>query len=508
MLDVKSQTALDRDQASTRRTTANRKRILLLNPCKQDGFSVNRIHMGLTLLGDILKDAGHEVMLFDFAFLRDLRSHIRVPEIEEIIDEFGPDVIGISVFTYLYDECESLIERISRHSDLPIILGGPHFSVFPEDFKHDSRISYVVHGEAEKIILKLAEIAKREKQPIHVDCPLPLAQEIPAVNLDIAYGSEHLKVYQIQLSRGCPYRCSFCTIERIAGRRVRSRDIESCLVEIAKAKRSHPQLEAIDITDDCPTFDRIRFKTFLKILAQANIGCELVIDNMRANLIDEEMLQLYVAAGGKNICLGVESGHPEVFRMVNKDEKLDDIVQAARLIRKYRLILGLCFVIGLPGDNLKRHAKSMALAKALKPDYVFWNMCIPWPGTEVHRWYQMHGHVGDLRNFSTLIDPHGRFREPVAYTSDFSLRDRVRAWLMANLETHRYFRDPRDSWTILVLSLKYRTYRSIAIYCSICLVPEVLTRLAGKFKRLLRAPSKLAVHERRESCDLGGQRPI
>jgi anaerobic magnesium-protoporphyrin IX monomethyl ester cyclase len=458
--------------------------------------------MGLSLLGGILKNAGHEVMLMDFAFLRVLKGHIRVPEIEEILDGFRPDIIGISVFTYLYDECKTLIGRISRHSDLPITLGGPHFSVFPEDFQHDSRVSYIVRGEAEKVILNLVETAKRENQPVHVDCPLPMAQEIPAINLDIAYGSEHLKVYQIQLSRGCPYRCSFCTIERIAGRRVRSRDVDACLHEIAKAKRSYPQLEVIDITDDCPTFDKLRFKNFLRILAQANIGCELVIDNMRANLLDEEMLRLYVAAGGKNICLGAESGHPEVFRTVNKGESLDDIVQAARLIRKYRLILGLCFVIGLPGDNLKRHAKSMALAKALKPDYVFWNMCIPWPGTEVHRWYQMHGYVADLRNFSTLIDPHGRFREPVAYATDFSIRDRVRAWLMANLETHRYFRDPRDSWAVLLLSLKYKTYKSFGIYFFTCLIPEVLTRLAGKFKRSVRASSKPVEYERRDSCDL------
>jgi anaerobic magnesium-protoporphyrin IX monomethyl ester cyclase len=470
---------------------ANRKRVLLINPCKQDGFSVNRIHMGLSLLGGILKDAGHEVMLMDFAFLRDLKRRIGVPEIEEILDEFRPDIIGISVFTYLYDECETLVGRISRHSDLPIFLGGPHFSVFPEDFQHDSRISYIVRGEAEKVILNLVETAKRENQPVHVDCPLPMAQEIPAINLDIAYGSEYLKVYQIQLSRGCPYHCSFCTIERIAGRRVRSRNIEACLHEIAKAKRCYPQLETIDITDDCPTFDKIRFKTFLRILAQANIGCELVIDNMRANLIDEEMLQLYVAAGGKNICLGAESGHPEVFRMVNKGESLDDIVQAARLIREYDLILGLCFVIGLPGDTLERHRKSIAFAKALKPDYVFWNMCIPWSGTGVYAWYLQYGHVEDVRNFSTLMDPHCCFRDPVAFSKDFPKNDRVKAWLMANLETHRYFRDPRDSWRIAILSLRHRVWKSFAIYLTRCLIPESAQRLAGKLLRLASAACKL-----------------
>jgi len=450
--------------------------------------------MGLSLLGGILKDAGHEVMLMDFAFLRDLKGHIRVPEIEEILDEFQPDVIGMSVFTYLYDECETLIARIADHSDLPIILGGPHFSVFPQDFARDSRISYIVRGEAEKVILNLVETAKRERHPLYIECPVPTPQEIPAVNLDIAYGSEHLKVYQIQLSRGCPYHCSFCTIEQVAGRQVRPRDIETCLKEISEAKRCYPELETIDITDDCPTFNKVRFKSFLRILANSNIGCELVIDNMRANLLDEEMLQLYVAAGGQNICLGAESGHPEVFRMVNKDERLEDIVHAAKLIREYGLILGLCFVIGLPGDNLKRHSSSMALAKALKPDYVFWNMCIPWPGTEVYAWYQKHGHVGDLRNFSTLIDPRGRFRKPVAYSKDFSKKDRVRAWLMANLETHKYFRQPLDIWRLFILCLRYRTNKSFGTYFLQCFIPEVLHRFADKMTRMTKLSLRLIGH--------------
>lgn len=205
----------------------NGRRILLLNPCKKDGFSANRIHMGLSLLGGILKAGGHEVLLMDFAFLRDLKEHIRVPEIEEILDEFQPDLIGISVFTYLYDECEALIERISSRCTFPIILGGPHFSVFPEDFAHDLRFSYIVRGEAETVILHLVETAKREARPVFIICPKPASNEIPAVNLDVAYGHEFLKIYQIQLSRGCPYHCSFCSIEQVAGRRIQHRKIET-----------------------------------------------------------------------------------------------------------------------------------------------------------------------------------------------------------------------------------------------------------------------------------------
>jgi radical SAM superfamily enzyme YgiQ (UPF0313 family) len=258
-----------------------------------------------------------------------------------------------------------------------------------------------------------------------------------------------------------------------------------CLKQIKEAKERYPQLETLDITDDCPTFDISRFKTFLKMLSSMNTGCELVIDNVRANLLDEEMIQLYIAAGGKNICLGTETGDPEIFKTVNKGESLQNILDAAKLIRQYGLVLGLCFVIGLPGDNLKRHRKSLALAKALKPDYIFWNMCIPWPGTPVHQWYKTHGTIGDLRNFSTLVDPKGDFKTPVCATREFPRKDRIRAWLVANMETHCYFKRVRDVGKLFLLSLRYGLLRSFVTYFGRCFVPLLLARFKSIFERTI-----------------------
>jgi radical SAM superfamily enzyme YgiQ (UPF0313 family) len=201
----------------------------------------------------------------DYAFLRDLKRKIRVPRIEEVIHEFEPDAIGLSVFTYLYDECQTLIERISSCCDIPIILGGPHLAIFPKDFIDDSRISYIVRGEAESIILNLIETAKREQTPVIINCPLPSADEIPAANLDIAYGVQYLQNYQIQLSRGCPFNCNFCNVNLIAGRKVRARDLSLCLDQILEAKRHYPNIQSVSITDDCPTFSKARFKQFLRM---------------------------------------------------------------------------------------------------------------------------------------------------------------------------------------------------------------------------------------------------
>lgn len=413
-----------------------KRRILFVNPAKQDKFTVGRIHMGLTLLGGILTDEGHDVRVMDYAFLRSLEGKLYIPPVEEVIEEFKPDAVGMSVFSYLRNECVDMIERVSRSTDAPIILGGPHFIMFPDDFSSDRRVSYTVRGEAEGVIKDLVATAKREDTTISIDCPLPSPQEIPAVNLDIAYGSEFLSDYQIQLSRGCPFDCTFCNVKMVAGRKVRLRDLSLCIRQIVEAKKRYPNIMTISITDDVPTINKKRFKEFLKILKAADIRCALTVDNVRADLIDDEMIGLYVSAGGQNICLGVESGHPEVFEMTHKGESLEKIAVAARLIRKHGLTLGMCFVIGLPEDTLERHMASLQFAKTHKPDYAFWNMCVPWPGTEVREWYEKNGSVGELSNFSTLIDPQVNYQIPPAFTARFPVEDRIKAWLMSNMATY------------------------------------------------------------------------
>lgn len=439
-----------------------KKRVLFVNPCKNDYFTVCRIHMGQTLLGGILKREGHEVLVMDYAYLRGLKGKTEVPEIENVVEDFRPDVIGITVFSYLYNECLEMIERISRCTDVPVMLGGPHFIMFPDDFASDNRISYVVKGEAEGVIKDLVATAKRGKTPVSIDSTLPSAEEIPPVDLDIAYGSRFLSDYQIQLSRGCPYSCTFCNVKYVAGRKVRFRDIPSCLGQIVEAKKRYPCITTISITDDVPTLNKKRFKEFLKIFGDADLRCELTVDNVRADLVDDEMIGLYVSAGGQNICLGVESGHPEVFELTHKGETLEKIAVAARLIRKHGLTLGMCFVIGLPGDSLERHMASLRFAKTHKPDYAFWNMCVPWPFTKVRQWYEKNGTIGELRNFSTLIDPRGNCQIPSVFTAQFPVEDMVKAWLMANMAT--YWFELGSLGKLAREVVKYKLYRSFLVF--------------------------------------------
>lgn len=467
----------------TQKRGTEQRRVLLLNPGKKAGFGVGRIHMGLSLLARILADNNHDVRIVDFAFLSNTGGAL--PKVQDVIDDFRPDIIGISAFTFLYNEVVEMLETIANSSSAPILLGGPHITTFPDDFANDTRVSYLVCGEAENEILNLVRTATRQALPVKIISQKPTPDQIPAANLDAAIGVDTLDEYQIQLSRGCPYQCSFCTVRNIAGCKPRGRSLDTCIKELIEAKRRFPRIMSFAITDDCPTFDRNRFKTFLRMLSEAKTGCKLTIDNLRARDVDEELMKLFMQAGGQNMCLGVESGNATVFKLVNKGESLEEIIHAAKLVRKNGLALGLCFVIGLPEDTLSRHSDSIALAKNLKPDYIYWNMCVPWPETDIMKWFLAHGSVGDVRNFSTLVDSNISFCLPAAVSADFSRSDRIKAWLMANMETYAFNLTIPNIMRLRVLAKEYGLQVSLSRFLT-GKVPHDIGVLSRKICRVYR----------------------
>lgn len=266
-------------------------------------------------------------------------------------------------------------------TDAPIILGGPHITLFPTDeLPSDNRISYLVRGEADGVIVELVKNAVKQSKPVIIDAPLVKGEDIPRVDLSNVYGVEKLREFQIQLSRGCPFRCSFCSIKNSLGKKFRARDISQCIDELKAMKKEYPQISKVVI-----------------------------------------------------------SGDPEVFERINKGESLAAIERAAGKIRDHGFILGLCFVIGLPGDNLSRHKNSMQFAKKLRPNYVF-GICVFHGGIlKLGTGTIENGRIDDLCDVVFQIDTSARFSPPRREFVGFSKDQMVKAWSMANMETHAYF---------------------------------------------------------------------
>jgi len=452
------------------------KRVLLIHPLRPGYVHSDTPHVGLAILSAILQRAGHKVRVIDYVLYG--ANHPTPSQVVEAARSFSPDVVGLSLFTSAVSRTFDLIDAL-RQLQVPIMVGGPHCSIYADRLRLERRVDYVFKGEAERTVLSVVDEAERQPYPVVIE-PRPFdLDSLPDPDFTTFDHWQSLRTYPLLTSRGCPYRCSFCVVEQVMARNWRARTIERCLSEMQNAVRIFPNLRAFAISDDNPMANPKRFKRFLAKLHEMRLNTLLSIANVRADCVDQEFLTLAKNTNCEAICFGVESADPKVFAGVNKRESLEDITAAARLVKQNGMALGLCFVIGLPEDTFEGTKRSVSFAKNLQPDYVYWNTIHPFPGTAARRWFDEHGcAVLDDTDYSSHFDMTWDCGEPLVETPEFTRWERQKARFYAVIETDQYIPEP------LRLPELVRRAREYA------LVPEViasLTRMHVKYPTLSQA---------------------
>ena len=429
------------------------KRILFFNP-KREKCNLSNPQIGLAMLSAVLKRAGHKIQVVDYQFCHNAIA------VDKSIEQFSPDIIGVSLYTSTMKEADKIIDIVSRF-DFPLLVGGPHATLYSEELIGDNRIDYIVKGEAEEIITKLIEEARPQRKPEVVDSMLPDVSKLPFPDFTSFSGYDIITDYPLMTSRGCPHNCSFCAVHLISSRKWRARSPRDCIDELKEAKRKLPNLIKVGIFDDAPMVDPRHIKEILRLYLEEEINLPVVVLNSRADNLDEEIMGLLKKCGCLSVCLGVEHGHPDVFNNINKGETLEEIIDKARLIKKYGFALYLCFIIGLPGDSLNKTKYSIRLAKELNADQVIWNNCVPYKGTRIRRIFEdSKAELRDLTYHSSYVDGDFVCDEPCVDTPEFSIFERKKAYFMAILETGH----PRLDWDaiprLIIYVARYGLYIS------------------------------------------------
>jgi radical SAM superfamily enzyme YgiQ (UPF0313 family) len=423
-------------------------------------------HYGLVLIGTLLKQAGHTVQVFDQSFLGDNDA-----EFGNRISDFKPDVVGLSLYTTHITRGLDRARNIRAHlPGTPLIAGGPHVSLYAEDLWKTGLFTAALRGEAESAIVELLEQVLEGNQPGIVDGSPTKGDAIPAADFSIASRYDTMRWLPIQLSRGCPFNCSFCEVRNIASRAIRYRAVSVCLDEIQTALTRLPHVHTVRVVDDCPTLDVERFKGFLRDYSRL-IPVRISIDNMRADCLDGELLDLLKQCRVPYVCVAAESGSPEVFKHIDKGESLDQIAHAARLVREKKIPLYMCFVIGLPHATFETEMESLRLARQLKPDLTYWNMFLPHRGSRARAWFEEHGTIYDEADRLSVPSYDLTFSPPTCETPEFTREQRVRAYLTCVLETVSFVFTPRALLRAFMLAHRYHLWAS---------TPVMLLRIPAK----------------------------
>jgi radical SAM superfamily enzyme YgiQ (UPF0313 family) len=408
-------------------------RVLLINPRFQLPIDTRTTpHLGLAYLAAVSERRGDEVRVFDM--------DVEDVKLDDFVREYQPDIVGITSNTPQVKQGWFAARTIKSVLDVVIVQGGPHVSALPEEAASRPEIDIVARGEGEETWLNLCEVvehAKRNNPDFKAADLLDPANPTLAGVLGITYQTSDGKIrhtherpaiadldalpfpayhffkmdrytslqpamdaiekgksYSIMTSRGCPYRCTFCS-QSVMAEKWRARSPEGVIKEWRHLVQDLGAQE-IGILDDSANINRKRLHDLADLLIQEKLNHVpwILINGIRANLADEDLLRHLKQAGLKRLAFGVETGDEDILESIDKRVTHDQIRAAFKNAKKVGLETVGFFIIGLPGDTEETMEKTIQLACELDPLVANFSMMTPYPGTKV--WEQVHRNGGQM----------------------------------------------------------------------------------------------------------------
>jgi len=267
-------------------------------------------------------------------------------------------------------------------------VGGPHTSVgidmIPEYVDH------ILIGEGESSILELIEDTGNQrvvygKQINDMDLlPFPAWEEFIWRPYDWTYPLvDRNPVFTFNTSRGCPFECSFCSVNAIWGRKYRYMSAERIAYDIGYMKKYYG-LGCAYFREDHFTLNKKRTIQFCELLLKKNLNIDWICETRVDDFDDESFVQLMARSGCKAIYVGVESGSPRMLKLFKKGETTEQFIKAFDLARRLGIRTYASFVVGAPTEIDYDLHQTFELIDRISPDSYSMNIYIGLPGSELY----------------------------------------------------------------------------------------------------------------------------
>lgn len=326
-------------------------------------------------------------------------------EMKSEIRKRNPDIVGIQAMTFTLVDV-ILTAKIVKELDksIPLILGGPHVNIYPEETISNSEIDFLVLGEGEYVFPDLINalsqrkdlskirgiVYKRNKEIINT------GKREFITNLDaVPFPAHHLVPYQkyhsvlakrtpittMMTSRGCPFKCIFCTRPQL-GKIFRYRSAENVVDEMEQCARIG--IKEIFLYDDTFTIKKQRVIDICNEILRRNLKIMWDIRS-RVDTVDEKILKKLKLAGCERIHFGVEAGTQGILNILRKGITLQQAEKAFQWSREVGITTLAYFMIGNPTESRKQILETIKFSVKIKPDYVHIALTTLFPATELYR---------------------------------------------------------------------------------------------------------------------------
>ena len=421
-------------------------KVLFVYPNKE-GYPI--IPLGISVLAGILKYHGHRVDIFDVTFMmperidhkaREKTGVVKKVDVEKYwgsgdkidIDEefrkkilsFRPDLIAFSIVENNYGCAKKLFKIAKETVKTPIVVGGIFPTIAPEIFIEDENTDIICMGEGENALVELAKRIQEGRD--FSDVPNLIVKKngkiiknsfarycdwTPLIFQDWEiFDKRHLlkpfmgkmwKTGFFEMSRGCPYNCSYCNnhiyqkIFQCLGKYRREKPIEFLIKEMEYMKEKYG-LELVFFNDEnFLIMSEERFEEFC-MKYRERVALPFFIQTRAETLLDEKKVEKLKETGCITIGIGVESGSEKIRSEILNKRTPDSIyIDAFAICNKYKIRTTAYVMMGLPFETEQDILTTADFCKKLKAESIAISIFAPYRGTKLWKICLENGFIED-----------------------------------------------------------------------------------------------------------------
>ena len=385
-------------------------KVLLIYPNinSQVGFN-----FGIVFISAVLKKHGHDTKLINLN-----EKLAKLPddkEIQRIIEEYKPQLIGFSAVTTQYQYALKIAKFVKSFCNISIVCGGIHATMVPEEVIREDCFDYVCVGEGEEAVLELAANIEKRVDTKHIANiwakdngkvvsnnvrSLPDLAELPRKDYEIFDFQKMIDTeggwVRLMTSRGCPFKCTYCFNHSIVERYkdetgsstkdlnyIRRHAVDEVIDEINYLLENYKNITTFIFDDDIFTSNKTYLKEFCEKYKKA-VKVPFVA-NAHIRAFDDDRARLLKDAGCMIIKFGLESGSERIRREILKRPMTnDDIIRAFESAHKHNLHTSAFVMFGLPYETKEEILETVKLLSIIKPGRFRWSIFYPFPRTEAY----------------------------------------------------------------------------------------------------------------------------
>lgn len=436
--------------------------------------------IGIMSLSSVLKQAGHECVMFD-------QAHPETPN-DFIISEINrcqPDLVGLSFLsTTSYPYAKILARQIrSANAKVRLAFGGVFASLNAPLVKLQCpEVDYICRGDGEQLILDLLQrlddpadvagvtwmkdgkVVQNPSRPMerHLDqWPFPDRESleldfVESMPLDVPAVLSMERFTTMQTSRGCPWPCVFCDIPVFNEGKWRARTPQHVVAEL-KYLEAHGY-GSVYFVDDHFLLQPKRIEAICKGIMEAGLSIQWGIEG-RVDSVAQHLFPAMAKANCRTVMFGIESGSQKILDRLQKEQTLGEVETAVRNAKRSGIeIVHGFFTVGNPDETVEDMRATFDFASKLPLDTFGFNRLCVYRGTPLWQEYVKRGLVSETTDWykyfkCSEIDPTCLPGEVI---------NAVRQEGLKKLFLYKIFHYPVQTWKLLRRFLRFMPVRDVA----------------------------------------------